>query len=62
MKKAIIATSLATVLCASAQADTLLGLYIGGHVWANQAEGAFGEGETDQAAFNFNDETKVVIL
>ena len=58
MKKAIIATSLATVLCASAQADTLLGLYIGGHVWANQAEGSFGEGETDQAAFNFNDENQ----
>jgi len=58
MKKAIIATSLATVLCASAQADTLLGLYIGGQVWANQAEGTFGEGVTDQAAFNFDDENQ----
>ncbi len=58
MKKAIIATSLATVLCASAQADTLLGLYIGGHVWANQAEGSFGEGETEQAVFNFNNENQ----
>ena len=58
MKKAIIVTSLATVLCASAQADTLLGLYIGGHVWANQAEGSFGEGEIDQAAFNFDDQNQ----
>ncbi len=58
MKKAIIAASLATVLCTSAQADTLLGLYIGGHVWANQAEGTFGEGETDQAAFNFDDQNQ----
>jgi len=58
MKKAIIVTSLAAVLCASAQADTLLGLYIGGHVWANQADGSFGEGETDQAAFNFDDQNQ----
>ena len=58
MKKVIIATSLATVFCASAQADTLLGLYIGGHVWANEAKGSFGEGETDQAAFNFNDKNQ----
>ena len=56
MKKAIIAVSLATVLSTSAQADTLLGLYIGGQVWANQADGSFGEGETEQAAFNFDDE------
>ena len=58
MRKAIIATSLAAVVCTSAQADTLLGLYIGGQVWANQAEGSFGEGEMDQAAFNFNDENQ----
>ena len=58
MKKTIIAAGLATLLCASAQADTLLGLYIGGQVWANQAEGTFGEGETDQAVFNFDDENQ----
>lgn len=58
MKKAIIVTSLAAIFCANAQADTLLGLYIGGQVWANQAEGSFGEGETDQAAFNFNDQNQ----
>jgi len=46
MKKATIATCLATVLCAtSVKADTLLGLYIGGQVWVSQAEGSFGEGE-----------------
>jgi len=58
MKKAIIAAGLAAVICTSVQADTLLGLYIGGQVWANQADGSFGEGETDQAVFNFNDETQ----
>jgi outer membrane protein len=58
MKKAIIAASLASVLCANAQADTLLGLYIGGHFWVNQAEGSFGEGEIDQAVFDFEDENQ----
>jgi len=58
MKKALLAASLATLLCTSAQADTLLGLYIGGHMWANEAEGSFGEGETNQATFNFDDETQ----
>ncbi len=58
MKKAIIAASLAALFCTSAKADTLLGLYIGGHVWANQADGSFGEGETNQAAFDFNDENQ----
>jgi outer membrane protein len=58
MKKAIIAASLASVLCANAQADTLLGLYLGGHVWANQADGSFGEGNNDQAAFNFDNQNQ----
>ncbi len=58
MKKAIIATSLATVLCASAQADTLLGIYIGGHVWANDASGSFGEGVDNQSVFEFDDENQ----
>jgi outer membrane protein len=58
MKKAIIAAGLATLLCANAQADTLLGLYIGGHFWVNQAEGSFGEGEINQAAFDFEDENQ----
>ncbi|MBL4764120.1 MAG: TIGR04219 family outer membrane beta-barrel protein [Colwellia sp.] len=58
MKKTIMAVSLAALLCTSAQADTLLGLYIGGHMWVNQAEGSFGEGSDNQAAFNFNDENQ----
>lgn len=58
MKRALMAASLATVICANAQADTLLGLYIGGHIWANQAEGSFGEGATEQATFNFDDENQ----
>lgn len=58
MKKSIIAISLATLLSTSAQADTLLGIYAGGQVWANQAEGSFAEGDVSQATFSFNDETQ----
>lgn len=58
MKKIIIAAGIASLFCTSAQADTLLGLYIGGHMWANQAEGSFGEGNNNQAAFDFNDENQ----
>ncbi|TPH16109.1 TIGR04219 family outer membrane beta-barrel protein [Litorilituus lipolyticus] len=56
MKKTMLAASLALMTCATAQADTLLGLYIGGQAWANQTSGSFGEGEIDQAVFNFDDE------
>lgn len=60
MKRTIIAAGIATLLTASVQADTLLGLYIGGHMWANQADGSFGEGQEidNQAQFNFNDENQ----
>ncbi|MCI2284829.1 TIGR04219 family outer membrane beta-barrel protein [Colwellia sp. MSW7] len=60
MKKAIIITSLAAVLSTNSQADTLLGLYIGGQIWANQADGSFGEGELaeDQTSFSFKDKTQ----
>lgn len=58
MKKTIIAAGIASLFTASVQADTLLGLYIGGHIWANQADGTFGEGENNQAAFDFNDENQ----
>jgi len=43
MKKLVLAASVATLLSASVQADTLLGLYIGGHVWNAAAVGTFGE-------------------
>lgn len=56
MKNTLIAASLATIMSATAQADTLLGLYIGGHVWANTASGSFGEGRDEQSAFDFDDE------
>jgi outer membrane protein len=61
MKKAIIAMSLGAVLCTSAQADTLLGLYIGGHVWDAEVTGSFGEKNslTDDITlqeFNFDDQ------
>jgi len=55
MKKLLLAASLVTVLSTSAQADTLLGLYLGGQVWANQAEGVFGE-NNNQIDFNLDDE------
>ena len=60
MKKTIIAAGIATLLTASVQADTLLGLYIGGQMWANQADGSFGEGQgiDNQAQSNFNDENQ----
>ena len=58
MKKTILAAGIATLLSASVQADTLLGLYIGGHMWANQAEGSFGQGNDNQATFDFDDENQ----
>lgn len=61
MKKAIIATGLAaTLLCVNVQADTLLGLYIGGNVWANNADGTIGEDAVlaKQATFSFDNETQ----
>lgn len=57
MKKTMLAVSLVTLLSANAQADTLLGLYIGGQVWNSQADGMFGE-STNQATFDFGDETQ----
>lgn len=56
MKKTVLAASLALLTSVPAQADTLLGLYIGGQMWANNAKGSFGEGEIDQSVFNFEDE------
>ena len=56
MKKTVLAASLALLTSVPAQADTLLGLYIGGQMWANNAKGSFGEGEIDQSVFDFEDE------
>ena len=58
MKKKVLAASMAALLCSSAQADTLLGLYIGGQIWANETSGSFGEGENNQTVFDFDDENQ----
>jgi len=58
MKKTFLAASVAALLCGNANADTLLGLYIGGQVWANETSGSFGEGQNNQTAFDFNDENQ----
>lgn len=61
MKKGIIAASIATLLSTSVQADTLLGLYIGGHIWDVETTGSFGEknsttGDVVSQNFSFKDE------
>ncbi len=58
MKKTLLAVGVSALMCGSAQADTLLGLYIGGQVWVNEASGSFSEGNVDQAVFEFNDENQ----
>jgi len=58
MKKTILAAGVAALMCGSAQADTLLGLYIGGQMWANEASGSFGEGTNNQTVFEFDDENQ----
>lgn len=58
MKKTLLAGSLAVLMCGTAQADTLLGLYIGGQIWSNEASGSFGEGADNQSVFEFDDENQ----
>jgi len=58
MKKTLLAASVAALMCSSAQADTLLGLYIGGQIWSNEASGSFGEGLDNQSVFEFDDENQ----
>ncbi|TWX70836.1 TIGR04219 family outer membrane beta-barrel protein [Colwellia demingiae] len=58
MKKTLLAGSLAALMCGAAQADTLLGLYIGGQIWSNEASGSFGEGADNQSVFEFDDENQ----
>lgn len=57
MKKLLVAATLAAALSSSAQADTLLGVYVGGQIWANDASGSFGDSD-DQSTFNLEDETQ----
>jgi len=58
MKKTLLAAGIAALMCSSAQADTLLGLYIGGQIWSNEATGSFGEGLDNQSVFEFDDENQ----
>ncbi len=58
MKKTLLAGSFAALMCGTAQADTLLGLYIGGQIWSNEASGSFGEGADNQSVFEFDDENQ----
>lgn len=60
MKKTLLAASFAALMSTTAQADTLLGLYIGGQIWANEASGSFGDGDsnTEQALFDFDDKNQ----
>jgi outer membrane protein len=58
MKQTLLVAGLAALMCNSAQADTLLGLYIGGQIWSNEATGSFGEGINNQSVFEFDDENQ----
>lgn len=53
MKKILLATVLSAAISTTVQADTLLGLYIGGQIWANETSGTFGDSD-NQANFNLN--------
>jgi outer membrane protein len=55
MKKTVIAVLVSGLLSASAMADTIGGLYIGGSIWSNGATGAFGE-KNGLVDFNLKDE------
>ena len=55
MKKTALAILVTGLLSASAMADTIGGLYIGGSIWSNEATGAFGE-KSGLVDFNLKDE------
>jgi len=57
MKKILLATALSATLSTSVQADTILGLYVGGQVWATETSGTFGDSD-DIRDFNLSDETQ----
>lgn len=54
MKKAAIALTLTSIISTAVQADAV-GLYLGGQVWDTEAQGVFGEKNT-QSDFNLQDE------
>jgi outer membrane protein len=55
MKKTALAILVTGLLSASAMADTIGGLYIGGSIWSNEATGTFGE-KSSLVDFNLKDE------
>lgn len=55
MKKLAVAATLASLLSVSAQADTLMGVYISGHIWDNQSSGTFSD-KNNQVNLNLADE------
>ncbi|NQY35615.1 MAG: TIGR04219 family outer membrane beta-barrel protein [Alteromonadaceae bacterium] len=55
MKKIVIAVSLLALMSMSTKAD-VVGVYIGGQVWDNEAQGVFGEKNNYQQNFNFSDQ------
>lgn len=63
MKKLVLAASVAALLSTSVQADTLLGLYLGGQVWDVAASGTFGEddgqGNVVLQDFNLEDQQQI---
>jgi len=59
MKKTALMLSLSSVLiCGSAAADTLLGLYVGTDMWRPSASGSFAN-DNQLQEFNFNDESQL---
>ena len=56
MKKTIIAAGITALMATSAQADTLLGLYVGGSIWNAETSGSFGQQGKVESTFNFDDE------
>jgi len=55
MKKTALAILVTGLLSASAMADTIGGLYIGGSIWSNEATGTFGE-KSGLVDFNLKDQ------
>ena len=58
MKKILLATAISAVVSTTVQADTLLGLYVGGQVWATDSSGSFGSNINEQDNFNLDDQTQ----
>lgn len=58
MKKHLVAVGLSlAALSPLAQADTVLGIYVGGEAWDASADGSLGNNGEMQQEFNYNDET-----